>query len=239
MKVPDITLLPPLLEADLALGRYSAAVRDGETLQAAAEQPASFQAWLERGWVLRVELAKLAFAKAMAGDLFAARPLIASTPLDCYDCLRMRGNIAAADHDWLEAERWFDQAARMGPSLPFAWTDWGRMRLERGDPADAIAVLETAHLKGPRFADPLELWGEALMARRDYADAAGKFAEADRYAPRWGHNHLMWGQALLLSARYGEAREQFVAASALDISAPDRAALGVLLARTAGLAAGR
>jgi predicted Zn-dependent protease len=225
MRVPDITLLPSLLEADLALHRYAAAVRDGEALQAAAAQPASFQAWLERGWIVRNELAKLAYARAMAGDLNSARVSIASIPQDCYDCLRMRGRIAAADHDELQAEHWFDQAARLGPSLPFAWTDWGRMRLMRGDPDGAIAVLQTAHEKGPQFADPLELWGEALLGKRDYVGAAAKFAEADRYAPRWGRNHLMWAQALLLSGRDREAREQLATARNLDLDAADRAAL--------------
>ena len=233
MKVPDIILLPPLLEADLALGRFSAAVRDGEALQAVAAQPSSFQAWLERGWVLRVELSKLAYARAMAGDPDGADAMIAATPLDCYDCLRMRGRIAAAEKNWLVAEHWFDQASRIGPSLPFAWTDWGRMRLAKGDAAGAIAVLQSARQQAPRFADPLELWGEALLARHDDAGAAAKFAEAARYAPEWGRNRLMWGQALLLAGRSDEARRQFEAAAGLELTVPDRAALKVFLAHTA------
>jgi tetratricopeptide (TPR) repeat protein len=233
MRVQDIVLLPSLLEADLALGRYGDAVRDGEALEGVAAEPASFQAWLERGWVLRVELAKLAYAHAMAGDLDGAGVIAAQTPADCYDCLRMRGRIAAVARNWLQAERWFDQATRSAPSLPFAWTDWGRMRLARGDFSGAITVLKTAHDKGPRFADPLELWGEALMAGHDYAGAAGKFSEADHYAPAWGKNHLLWGEALMLSGRYREARAQYEAADALSLSRPDRAALKVLLARTA------
>jgi tetratricopeptide (TPR) repeat protein len=195
MKVPDISLLPSLLDADLALGRFPAAVRDGEALQALVGDGASFQAWLQRTWVLRVELAKLAYARAMTGDVDGARVLIASTPLDCYDCLRMRGRIAAAGHDWPEAERWFDQAAKLAPSLPFAWTDWGQMRLERGDPAAAIAPLETAHRKGPRFADALELWGEALMKQGDAKGAAARFAEAARSAPGWARNQQQLREA--------------------------------------------
>ncbi len=121
----------------------------------------------------------------------------------------------------------------MAPELPFYDRDWGAVLLARGDLEGAIAKLSLAHAKGPRFADPLELWGEVLMRKGDLAGAIGKFAEADKDAPRWGRNHLMWGQALMLSGRYAEARAQFEAANGMDLSAPDRAALGVLLNRTA------
>jgi len=93
--------------------------------------------------------------------------------------------------------------------------------------------LKSAHAKGPHYADALELWGEALMDKSDHAGAISKFAEADKYAPRWGRNHLLWGEALMLQGRYAEARAQYVAASGMDLSKPDRAALNVLLARTA------
>ncbi len=107
------------------------------------------------------------------------------------------------------------------------------MRLGHGDTDGAIAALSTAHAKSPNFADPLELWGEALVQKHDFAGAAVKFAEADKDAPKWGRNHLRWGEALLLAGRYAEARTQFQAADALDLNPPDRAALGVFLARTA------
>ena len=62
---------------------------------------------------------------AKAGDVASAETLIEATPADCYLCLRVRGQIATAKHDWPTAERWFNEAARQGPSLPFAFTDWG------------------------------------------------------------------------------------------------------------------
>ncbi len=43
----------------------------------------------------------------------------------------------------------------------------------------------------------------------------------------------MWGEALMLQGRYREARAQYEAAGGMDLSQPDRAALNVLLARTA------
>jgi tetratricopeptide (TPR) repeat protein len=176
---------------------------------------------------------RLAESLARLGRFAEAEAAIAPTPLDCYACLRERGRVAALQNKWPEAERWFSEAARQGPSLPFAYLDWAQALLARGDAAGAIAKLRLAHEKGPNFADPLELWGEALTKQSDYAGGIAKFAEADRSAPNWGRNHLLWGEALMLSGRYAEARRQYEIANRLDLSLPDRAALKVLLARTA------
>ena len=175
----------------------------------------------------------IAEARARLGDFAGAQASLAAAPADCYACLRERGRIAALQRDWPEAERWFAEAVREGPSLPLAYADWGEMLLARGDPEGAIAKLELAVEKGPRFADPLVLWGEALMARRHFAEAAGKFAAASAISPKWGRDHLEWGEALMLAGRYRGARAQFETASTLDLGRPDRAALNVLLARTA------
>ena len=184
---------------------------------------------LQKVWIQPLE----AVALARSGDVAGAGVLIGTTPLDCYLCLRARGLIAAEARDWPGAEAWFAQAVRRAPSSPSAHAEWGRVRLARGDIRGAIAELALAHQKGPDFADPLESWGEALMRKGDHAGAAGRFAEADRHAPQWGRNHLLWGQALMLAGRSAEARRQFETARGLDLSKPDRAALEVLLARTA------
>jgi tetratricopeptide (TPR) repeat protein len=145
----------------------------------------------------------------------------------------VRAVIAARDGDWPGAMRWMDLLERRTPHTPFAAAEHGRLLLDHGQTDAAISELEKAHRLGPHFAEPLEFWGEALMRKSDYTGAIPKFAEADRYAPRWGRNHLRWGEALMLSGRYREAREQYEAASGLDLSKPDRAALNVLLARSA------
>jgi hypothetical protein len=175
----------------------------------------------------------VALLDAQLGDIAGARALIATTPTDCYLCVRMRGRIEARAHNWAGAERWFAEAVRQGPSLPFAYVDWARMLLARGGAQDALAKLKLAIATGPHYADAWELQGEALMARRDEAGAARAFAQADANAPKWGKNHLMWGEALMLGGRYAEARAQFEAAAGLEMSAADRAALDALLARTA------
>jgi tetratricopeptide (TPR) repeat protein len=174
----------------------------------------------------------IATVYAHVGRFADAEAALKNTPLDSYEGLRARGLIAALKRDWPAAGRWYAEAGRQGPSLPFAHTDWGQALLWKGDVDGAIAKLEEAHRRSPRFADPLELWGEALMAKRDYGGAITRFAEADKYAPRWGRNHMRWGEALMLSGRYREARAQYEAANGMDLSTPDRAALNVLLDRT-------
>ncbi len=224
-----------------ALPSYWMAVERGDWRAALADVQAA-DAWLQarkaakpiyglmqRSWIWPLE----ALAMARTGDGPGALALIGTTPLDCYLCLRVRGQIAAPAKDWPRADRWFAEAARQSPSAGGAFTDWGRMLLAKGDPDGAVAKLALAHAKAPRFADPLELWGEALMKKGDHAGAAALFRQADALAPRWGRNHLMWGEALMLEGRYREARAQYEAAEGLDLTRPDRAALDVLLARTA------
>ncbi len=70
------------------------------------------------------------------------------------------------------------------------------MLLHEGDYNAAIEKFGTANLKGPRFADPLEMWGEALMLTNRSDLALAKFEEANKYAPNWGRLHLKWGEAL-------------------------------------------
>jgi tetratricopeptide (TPR) repeat protein len=204
-----------------------------ETVQgAAAGMPPSARGQVTT-WIDVVLLPRLARAQALSGQANAAAVTIGQSPTDCYLCLRVRAQVAQAQGQTLAADRWFAEAVRQGPSLPDGYLDWGMAKLGRGDTSGAIALFQTASQKGPRYADPLERWGEALLARGDTSGAAAKFAEADKYAPRWGRNHLRWGEALMLSRHHREARAQYEIANALDLSKPDRAALNVLLDRTA------
>jgi len=179
------------------------------------------------------QFASLALAYAHVGRLGDAEAWISKTSPDCYDCLRTRGFMASRTQDRAAADRWYAEADRQAPSLPFADYEWAQALLAERDLDGAIAKLSEAHRRSPRYADPLELWGEALMQQSDLAGAVAKFAEADRYAPRWGRNHMMWGEALMLLGRYPEARAQYEAANEMDLTTPERAALDVLLARTA------
>jgi tetratricopeptide (TPR) repeat protein len=158
----------------------------------------------------------LALAKARLGDLAGGERLVASTPVDCDLCVRVRGDIAALKHDWNGAAYWFALVAARTPHIPFADTDWGAMLLRKGDLDGAVARFESAHRKSPRFADPLELWGEALVARNRSDLALAKFAEAARSAPRWARLHRQWGLALSYLGRRDEAAKELALAKSFD-----------------------
>ena len=158
----------------------------------------------------------LAIALARSGDINAARATIAATPLDCYDCLRARGMIEGLVKNWTGAASWFARATAAGPSIPFAFADWGAMLMAKGDLDGAIAKLEVANRKGPHFADPMELLGEALIAKNRADLALAKFEEAGKYAPNWKRLHRKWGEALSYLGRKDEAAKQFAVAGVLQ-----------------------
>ncbi len=166
-----------------------------------------------------------AAALAHTGHMKDALALIGRTPLDCDLCVRMRGNIAALNHDWEGAAHWFAMVSARAPSIPFADTEWGTMLLAKGDLDGAIAKFESANKKGPHFADPLETWGEVLVAKNRSDLALAKFAEAAKYAPNWGRLHLKWGEALLWSGDKDGAQKQFATAAALDLTPSEKSEL--------------
>ncbi|HEY2068992.1 MAG TPA: hypothetical protein VGG48_05515 [Rhizomicrobium sp.] len=166
-----------------------------------------------------------AAAAAIAGDFATANREIASTPADCDLCLRMRGRIAREEHRWAASGYWYAMLSARTPSVPFADTEWGQMLLAKGDAAGAIAKFQSAHAKGPHFADPLEGWGEALMMQNHADLALAKFGEAAGYAPNWGRLHLKWGEALLYTGHKDEARRQFAIAARLDLMDSEKAEL--------------
>ena len=230
----DASLMPAnAIWAFNALPGYWAAAEAGDWAGALAHARAT-DAWLEQNasglkvynlmrqtWIQPLE----ALAQARTGDVAGATALIMTTPADCYLCVRVRGLIAAQARDWTTAARWFEEAARQAPALPFAYSDWGGMLLAKGDLDGALAKFARAHATSPHFADPEELRGEALVRKGDVPGAAEAFAAADKDAPRWGRNHLLWGEALARLGRRDEARAQFDVAAGLELAADDRAEL--------------
>jgi tetratricopeptide (TPR) repeat protein len=173
----------------------------------------------------RQDVAILARAEAGLGRFAAAEARIAATPGDCYDCLWSRARIAALRDQHGRADYWFGRAVRDAPSYPFAYHEWGKALLERGQPDEAIAQFTLANQKGPHFADPLEGWGEALMAKNQSHRALAKFEEADKYAPNWGRLHLKWGQALAYAGKPEDANKQFARAAQLDLTPTEKSEL--------------
>jgi tetratricopeptide (TPR) repeat protein len=167
----------------------------------------------------------LALAQAHLGDFPAAERTIALTPEDCDPCLTTRAQIAELHHQRARADFWFARAVAEAPSFPFAFHDWGRALLARGQPDAAIEKFKLANERAPHFADPLEGWGEALMARNQSHLALAKFAEAEKYAPNWGRLHLKWGEALAYAGKPAEARAQLLRAAALDLTPSEKSEL--------------
>jgi len=220
-------------DAFMALPHYWIGAQEGNWSAALGDARAA-DAWLtankaarpvmglpQRVWIHPLE----ALAQARTGDVAGAASLIETTPLDCYLCLRLRGQIAVLAGDGRAAERWFAAAARQAPSLPFAYADWGQALLTRHVADGAIAKFALATAKSPHFADPLEGWGEALMAKNQSHLALAKFAEANKYAPNWGRLHLKWGEALVYAGKTDQAKAQFARAAALDLTPSEKAEL--------------
>jgi tetratricopeptide (TPR) repeat protein len=167
-----------------ASGDWPAALADARSSDAWLAAHASANKLLAplRGvWIQPLE----ALAMARSGDVAGAETLAGQTPADCYLCVRVRAQIAAIKHDWPSAERWFAEAARQAPSLPFAFSEWGEMRLAKGDLDGAIAEFEAAHRKTRQFADALKGWGDALARQGQAKAALAKYDEALEYAPNW------------------------------------------------------
>jgi tetratricopeptide (TPR) repeat protein len=167
----------------------------------------------------------LALAEAKTGDFAAAKREIGKTPLDCYLCLRVRGQIGSLEKNWSGATHWFARAVVTAPTPPFAYVDWGEMLLRKGDFDGAVGKFTAANQKGPHFADPLEMWGEALMAKNRSDLALAKFEEASTYAPYWGRLRLKWGEGLRWSGDKAGARKQFAIARTLYLTPTEKSEL--------------
>lgn len=176
-------------------------------------------------------------AAALAGDLAAARTLVAGMPSGCYECTWTRGMVAAAAGENEASDRAFAEAVRRGPSLPTAHAQWGYARLARGDTTGAIEQFRLAHRKGPEWADPLKSWGDALMQEGDVDGALERYAAAAERAPRWGSLHIAWGEALQQAGDAVAARGKFLLASELGLSPADGQRVRGLLAAAPSTAA--
>ena len=218
-----LPLLPRALALNLALG-----VDDWPAVLRGAADPA-LQPLLPPMNSLGIR----AVALAHLGRTAEALALTRQAPADCYPCAVREGEVRGLAGDRRGAEAAFARAFALGPSLPMAHDTRGSRLLARGDAAGAVREAMASLRLAPHDGSAKTLWGEGLMAAGDYARAAAKFATADEDAPRLGRNHLLWGEALMLAGRYAEARAQFVAAAGMDLNGPDRAALNVLLTRTA------
>ena len=124
-------------------------------------------------------------ALIMLGRNAEAASLIARTPRDCYECVRVRGLVAQASGDPQGAHRWFAEAVRQGPRLPPAYVDWARLLAKHRRIANAEALFARAARLAPHWAEPLKYWGDALAAQGKRGEALEKYAAALKHAPKW------------------------------------------------------
>jgi tetratricopeptide (TPR) repeat protein len=173
----------------------------------------------------------VALALARTGHADRAAALAAQTPPDCYDCALARAVAAAAQRNRPEAERWFREAIRQGPSIPVANYEWGLMLAGQGELARAEGHFQRAHEIGPRWADPLKAWGDLLVERGEWAEAEQRYRSASRLAPKWGALHLAWARALWRLGRQDEARQTLAAARTMALSPAEGAWLRNMIRR--------
>ena len=124
-------------------------------------------------------------ALVLLGRNAEAEALIARTPLDCYECVRVRGLTAQALGDAPAAQRWFAEAVRQGPRLAPAFVDWARLLARHRRYAGAEARFAKAARLSPNWADPLKYWGDALAAQGKRAEALSKYDAALKLSPKW------------------------------------------------------
>ncbi|MGH8320660.1 MAG: tetratricopeptide repeat protein [Gammaproteobacteria bacterium] len=149
------------------------------------------------------------------------------------DCYRFKGDIAAHRGNWVQAQKDYQAAVTLAPSLPMAYQSWGLALLRRGDYKAAIEKFQQASQRGRHWCDPLKYWGDALAAQGNYKQAIEKYAEAAKYTPSWGALELVWGQALDKLGRHTEALAHYQAAkSSEDLSSAQQANLSLLLGKT-------
>jgi len=211
----------PLYERSAALEDWPAALADLDTVLAAT----AAQGYLGELGRQRFLQPLRAVALARTGRIADARQAADGTPEDCYGCVRARGKVAALAGDAAASDRWFGEAIKQAPSLPFAYFEWGQARLARGDTQGAIALFRQAQQKAPGWADPLKAEGDALLRLNKPEEALDRYAAAAPHAPRWGGLQLARGQALDALGRKAEAQEKYAAAAGMDLSAADRTKL--------------
>jgi len=171
----------------------------------------------------------LAYAMAHNGKTAEARQILSATPLDCYLCLRTRGEVAALAGDAGEADRWFAEAVRQGPSLADADQEWAQARLARGDLGGALALARQASRKAPAWADPLKLEGDVLARQGDLEGAVRVYNAAEPKAPGWGGLRLAHGEALARLRLRPAALAQWRDAARRELAPAERSRVQALL----------
>lgn len=128
-----------------------------------------------------------------------AEAIIRLSPLDCYECLRVRGLVAEGLGRPQQAQLWYARTVRHGPRLARAYVDWARLLARFRRFKGAEARFRTAADLAPNWADPLKYWGDALAAQGRREHALEKYDAALKLAPKWAE--LRQDRARLVSTK--------------------------------------
>jgi uncharacterized protein (TIGR02996 family) len=133
-----------------------------------------------RAALVQANLAKpdLPAARTTAEDLKTLRPGLALGPY-------LAGLVAERQQRHEDAQRDFEHALELQPNDPDALSSLARLELERGQRAQALALVQGAVKRAPESAALRNLVGEVYLAEQRYADAAGAFEQAVLLAPNW------------------------------------------------------
>src|SRR6185312_2549174 len=108
------------------LGDWSSAAADAQQMIAAFMAEKEYGENFRKLYTQTHAMPLLATTQARSGDFAKAWTAINATALDCYGCVRTRGQFASLQRNWNRAAFWSSHAAMQGPSLPFAYADWGQ-----------------------------------------------------------------------------------------------------------------
>jgi len=120
----------------------------------------------------------LTAARSAAEELKTLRP---DLPAGSY----LAGLIAEQRGRPDEAQREFERALRLQPSSIEALAAHARLDVQRGQRAQAVALVRGAIDRSPGSAAAQNLLGEVYLADKDYTAAASALEEAVRLAPKW------------------------------------------------------
>ncbi|MCC7134653.1 MAG: glycosyltransferase family protein [Gemmatimonadales bacterium] len=128
--------------------------------------------------------------------------------------LRLLGRLAEAEAELLEA-------TRLEPGLVDSWINLGLVRLDREDPAGAVAALEVAALRAPRSALAHLNLGTAYQRAGGIEDALREYRAAADLAVDLAPAHRNAGVAAQLLGRLDEAIGAYRRALTLVPDDPD------------------
>jgi len=170
LRVDLAELLLRTQRADQAVALLEETVRQTPDAAGTAARAALIEAYLAKG--------DLAAARTAAEGLKTLRP---DLPTGSY----LAGLVAEAQKRPDDAVREFEHALQVQPAASEALAALAHLQFERGQHAQAIALVQAAAQRAPQSAAARNLLGELYLADRSYPQGVAALEEAVRLAPTW------------------------------------------------------